>query len=284
MYGKWLPPLISAQAAGIDRLILVVHVLMLVLFIGWGTFFVICLYKFRRQEGRKALYEPVKGTLTKYVEVGVLVSEIIILFLLSMPIWAAYRKVPTDEEFQSDEKFKKPAVNIVVTGQQFKWSAHYPGADGKMGKTDIQYVSEDSNPVGLDPGDTDGKDDLVPPKIGMCVLALPTETPIVIHLRSKDVIHSFFFPVARIKQDAIPGMETPIWFKLESENVEFTTDLTLPDKQVLKVGKYDVACAQLCGKGHSSMNMQVYVMKPDDYQKWLAGAAKEEEFNEGELK
>src|SRR5438034_238227 len=121
LYGKWwLPVDVSTHGAGIDSLINWVHVLMILMFVGWGCFFVYCLVNFRHRDGHKATYAPVKGKITKVIEAGALICELIFLFVLSMPIWAAYRNVPED--------LKNP-VHIQVTAQQFQWNVHYPGTD-----------------------------------------------------------------------------------------------------------------------------------------------------------
>ena len=107
------------------------HWLMFYLFIGWGAFFIISLYKFRASKNKKADYYGVKSHLSSVLEGGVAIVEIIALFGFSYPIWA-YRvnEVPDSRD----------AVNIRVIAQQFAWNIHYPGTDGKFGKTNIDLV------------------------------------------------------------------------------------------------------------------------------------------------
>ncbi|MBK8269668.1 MAG: hypothetical protein IPK83_15780 [Planctomycetes bacterium] len=93
-YGLWSPPMLSEHGDKIDHLISVVHVFMLVLFVGWGLFFAYTLFRFRKREGHRAVYEPVKGKISKYAEVAVGLFEVFLLVGLSMPVWADYKTKP----------------------------------------------------------------------------------------------------------------------------------------------------------------------------------------------
>src|SRR4029078_1597458 len=97
---------------------------------------------------------------------------------------------------------------VRVLRRHFAWKVQYPGADGVFGRPDPKYINAESNPIGLDPDDPAGKDDIVTLK----QIHLPVGKPGLIKLTSKDVIHSFFLPYMRVKQDAIPGMMIPIYF------------------------------------------------------------------------
>src|SRR5205814_207611 len=119
--------------------------------------------------------------------------------------------------------------------------------DGKFGKSDPSLISGD-NPLGVDPEDPSGKDDLVT----VNQLHIPVNRPVIVAVSSKDVIHSFNIPVLRVKQDTIPGQQIPIWF-----------EATAP-------GHFELACAQLCGLGHYRMRADVLVDTPEDYGKWEA--------------
>lgn len=202
-YRNWSPPLISEHGHKIDHLIDVVHMFMLVLFVGWGIFFAYSLTKFRRREGHRAMYEPVKGKISKYAEVGVGFFEVFLLVGLSMPVWADYKEkppAPTDR------------TEIRVIAEQFQWDFHYPGPDGIFGQTKASLI-DPTNPIGLDPESPGAADDLQ----FINEMHLPTGRDIFVRLTSKDVIHSFAIPTMRVKQDAIPGMEIPIWFKVKEE-------------------------------------------------------------------
>ena len=180
---NWLgfPPLATAHGGQIDTMNGWMHVFMLVLFVGWGGFLAYCLIRFRRSRHPVANYTGVVSHSSTYVEVSVLVVEMVFLFAFSIPLWAARvdHKPP-----ESD------ALVVQVTGEQFAWNIHYAGPDGKFGRTDIKLLDLQSNPLGLDRSDPAAKDDVTT----VNQLYLPVNKPIIIKLRSKDVIHSFGVP------------------------------------------------------------------------------------------
>lgn len=236
----WLPPDLSVDGWQVDRLIQVLHVFMALLFVGWGVFFVYCLLKFRARPGHRANPEPIKAAASKYVEIAVALFEVVLLLGFSMPVWA---RVKT--EFPEASK----ALQVRVVAQQFAWNFHYAGPDGVFGKTDTKFMDETANPVGLDPNDSAGADDIVTPE-----LFIPTGKPIVCRLSSKDVIHCFWIPVLRVKQDVVPGMLIPIHFEAKD----------------IGKGEYDITCAQLCGNNHFKMRSRVHIKSPTDFEKWMA--------------
>ncbi len=238
LYGYWTMPDYSAHGAGIDGLIRVVHWFMLLLFVGWGIYFVWVLFKFRAREGHKAVYAPVKASFSKYIEAGVVVFEAFLLFGLSAPIWARYKNDPPKES---------EAVNVRVVAEQFAWNFQYPGKDGKLGRRAAEFVAPD-NLIGLDPNDPDGKDDIVT----VNQFHIPVGKPIITTVSSKDVIHSWNIPVLRVKQDTVPGAQIPVWF------------------QATQTGHFEIACAQLCGLGHYRMRADVLVESQAEFDKFLA--------------
>ena len=138
------------------------------------------------------------------------------------------------------------ALQVEVTGLQFQWEFRYAGPDGKFGRINVKDIDASvGNPVGLDPSDPAGKDDIVAPD-----LYLPVDRPIELMLRSQDVIHSFFVRELRIKQDCVPGLIIPIHF------------------EVNKTGDYEVTCNQLCGLGHYHMHAMMHVMSEADFEQW----------------
>jgi len=236
-YGWWLPVNISTHGGGIDRILGVLHWFMGLLFVGWGVFFIYCLIRFRRRANPKAQYELVHAKASKYVEIAVVIVEAILLVGFSMPVWAHFK-----HEFPAE----KDALVVRVVAEQFAWNVHYPGKDGKFGRTAPRFISS-SNLLGLDPDDPDGKDDIN----AVNQLHFPVNKPVIVHLSTKDVIHSFKIPVMRLTQDAIPGTEVKIWFEAD------------------KTGQFDLACAQLCGLGHYRMRGAVSVDTPEAFAKWM---------------
>lgn len=193
-----LPPDGAVHGAGIDSLITWVHWLMLVLFVGWGIFYVYTLLRFRKSRNPNASYTGVKSHISSYTEVGVLVAEVVLLVGFSIPMWS--NRV---DDFPPE----KDATVVRIVAEQFAWNIHYPGRDGKFGRTAITLIDAD-NPLGLDRTDPDAKDDITT----LNQFNLPVNKPVLIHLSSKDVIHSINFPPYRVKQDAIPGISIPVWF------------------------------------------------------------------------
>jgi cytochrome c oxidase subunit 2 len=138
-------------------------------------------------------------------------------------------------------------IRVEVTGVQFRWYFRYPGPDGRFGRTAAKLVdASEGNPLGLDRSDPVAQDDLI-----SSTLHIPVGRPVEITLRAHDVIHSFFVPNLRFKQDAVPGTDIPL---------RFTAD---------RVGTYDIACAELCGLGHYAMNAKLRVLDAREFSKWL---------------
>jgi cytochrome c oxidase subunit 2 len=246
-----LPALASAHGGQIDSLIGWTHLFMLILFVGWGTFFTYALIRFRRSRHPVASYTGVKSHASAYSEVGVAVIEAVLLFGFAIPIWAArVDSIPPESE----------SLVVQVTGEQFAWNVHYPGADGKFGRTDLKLLDLQSNPLGIDRTDPAAKDDVTT----LNQLYLPVNKPIVVRLRSKDVIHSFGVPELRVKQDAIPGLTIPIWFVPTVTTAEMRTQTGNPEFQ------YEIACAQLCGLGHYRMRGFVTIQTAEEFDKWMA--------------
>ncbi len=249
-----MPAPASAHAGEIDQMIVLVHWLMLVLFVGWGAFFVFVLVKFRKGANPQASYVGAKGKLAKSTEVAVAIIEVVLLVFYAIPAWA---KRVTNFPNGAD------AVIVRVIGQQFAWNVQYPGKDGKFGRTLVNLVSAD-NPIGLDRSDPDAKDDIVT----INQLNLPVGHPVLVHLSTMDVIHSFGLYEMRIKQDAIPGMEMPVWFVPTVTTDDMRAKLKDP------MFNYEITCSQLCGLGHYRMRGFVTVQSDADFQKWLADQTK----------
>ena len=247
-----LPPLAAAHGGQIDHLLGLIHVFMLILFVGWGGFIAYALVRFRRSRHPVANYTGVKSHASNYAEIGVAVVEGILLVGFAIPMWAArVEHIPAASE----------ALLVQVTGEQFAWNVRYAGPDGVFGRTDIKLLDLTSNPLGVDRSDPDAKDDIVT----LNQLYLPVNKPIIVRLRSKDMIHSFGVPEFRVKQDAIPGLTIPIWFIPNVTTAEMRTRTGNPEFQ------YEIACAQLCGLGHYRMRGFVTVQTADEFQKWMDG-------------
>jgi cytochrome c oxidase subunit 2 len=237
-----LPPQAATHAPDIDQMIGLVHWLMFVLFVGWGAFFIYVLARFRKKANPVADYEGAHGKLSKGLEVLIVVAEMVLLVFYAIPAWATrVRDLPAESE----------ATVVRIVAEQFAWNVHYPGPDGKFGRTDVRRIAAE-NPIGLDRSDPDAKDDITT----INQLNLPVDKPVLVHLSSKDVIHSFGLFEMRVKQDVVPGLDIPVWF--------------IPNK----VGETEIACSQLCGLGHYRMRGFVSIKTDAAYKAWLADEEK----------
>jgi cytochrome c oxidase subunit 2 len=256
---EWLglPALASAHGGQIDSLIGWIHIFMLILFVGWGAFFLYCIIRFRQSRNPVADYRGVTSHNSTYLEVGVAVVEGVLLIGFAIPLWAARVDArPSESE----------ALVVQVTGEQFAWNVHYPGADRVFGRTDVKLLDLQSNPLGLDRTDPAAKDDVTT----VNQLNIPVNRPIIVRLRSKDVIHSFGVPEFRVKQDAIPGLTIPIWF------IPTVTTADMRNQTGNPAFQYEIACAQLCGLGHARMRGFVTVQGAEEFQKWMDEASAEQ--------
>jgi cytochrome c oxidase subunit 2 len=214
MLNWWLPENVSTFGVEIDWLFHLIYAITAITGILVFAALIAFLVIYRDRPGRRARYTH--GNTTLEIVWTIVPSLIlVVLTFLSVPAWSKIKMTqpPTD-------------VIIQVTAKQFNWQVAYPGADGKFGTEDDKKFLDEMH--------------------------VPVNKPIRVILKSQDVIHSFFVPNFRIKQDAVPGREIIAWF-----------DATKP-------GKYEWPCAELCGFGHSGMKGWVYVHTAEDYAKWAA--------------
>jgi cytochrome c oxidase subunit 2 len=234
-----LPVLASEHGQQVDNLIVYVHWLMMVLFVGWLAYFCYALFRFHRSRNPKADYLGVRNHASNYVEVVVALVEAVLLIFVAVPLWA---------KSVGDMPDEKKSTVIQIVAQQFDWNVRYPGKDGIFGKQDMKLVTSE-NTFGVDPSDPNGKDDVQT----MTQIHVVVDKPVIAFISSKDVIHSFKVIAMRVTQDAIPGMRIPIHFT------------------PTKIGKYQINCAQLCGQGHASMSRGMLIVESqEDFDKWLA--------------
>ncbi len=234
-----LPPNASEHGYMIDQMLEFAHWFMLLLFVGWTTFFLFTIIRFHRSRHPKADYYGVKTKASTHIEFMVVLVDVLLLLGFALPLWG--KRV---SDFP-----KNNAVTIRVVGQQFIWNFRYPGPDGKFGRSDASFVTS-SNDLGIDPNDPAGKDDIVSKN----ELHLPFNRDIILEISSKDVIHSLSLQSMRIGQDAIPGSMSPIWFK------------------PVRAGTYEIICGQLCGLGHYNMRATMIVESQEDYDNFIKEA------------
>jgi cytochrome c oxidase subunit II len=234
-----LPVLASETGVGVNQLVTFIHLLMIALFIGWFIYFAYTLWRFNQRRNPRGDYQGVKNHASSYIEVTVAGIEALLLIFVAIPVWA--RNV---DAFPKESE----ATVVHVAAQQFAWNARYAGPDGVFGKQAMELVAAD-NPFGVDHSDPKSKDDVQV----LNEIHVPVNKPVIAHISSKDVIHSFKVLTMRVGQDAIPGMRVPIWFT--------------PNKE----GRHQIYCAQLCGNGHAAMAAGVIVVENQKaYEEWLA--------------
>ena len=260
-------PLLASQHGGkIDTLIILIHILMFVLFIGWGTFITYTLIRFRKSKNPKANYHGVTGHANSYVEFAVAIIEAVLLIGISIPFWAT----KIDAMPASDTN----PFEVRVVAQQFAWNIHYAGPDGIFGQSNVNLVNEQTNPIGLDREDPYAQDDITT----INQLYLPKGRPVIVHLSSKDVIHSFGLTEFRVKQDIIPGMSIPTSF------VPTMTTAEMREIRGNETVNFEISCAQLCGLGHYRMRGFLTILEDDEFESWLAEQVEElqgeEEFDD----
>jgi cytochrome c oxidase subunit II len=209
----WLPHNISTYGADIDWLFSLIQWITGVIFLGVMGALLAFVVKYRHREGRRATYTH-GSTALEVLWTIVPAIILIVLFMLSQSIWWSIKGSVPDSNFQ-----------VHVTAKQFNWEVTYPGPDGQFG-TDDDLTLENE-------------------------LHVPINTVVVVTLQSMDVIHSFFLPNLRLKQDAVPGREIRAWF------------------EATEPGRYELPCAELCGFGHSGMLGYLTVYSPEDYSKWV---------------
>lgn len=232
-----LPAQASAHAAEVDQMMVLLHWVMAILFVIWAAFFIYTLVRFRQGANPKADYAGVKSHTSSYLEIAVAVVEAVLLVGFAIPAWATrINAFPLESD----------STVVRVVAKQFEWQAQYPGRDGRFGRTRLDLITP-TNTLGLDRSDPDGRDDIAT----INQLYLPLGKPVLVRLSSQDVIHSFSIVQMRVKQDAIPGMEIPVWW------------------EPTVAGNYEINCSQLCGLSHYRMRGAVTVMQPNEFQEWL---------------
>ena len=239
----------SEHGKEIDHMLNFCHWFMLLLFVGWGSFFLYTIWRFRKSRNPRADYHGVRNHVSTHIEASVVIIEAVILMGFALPLWGKrVNEIPVGE--QAD------ALKIRAIGYQFGWYFHYAGADGKFGRQHTRFI-HGANVLGLDPTDPDGDDDIV---VADGQMHLINHKATVVRVTSRDVIHGFALHQMRIQQDAIPGTETPQWFRPVS------------------TGEWQIICAQLCGAGHSTMQAKYVVEEQKDFDEWFKG---QKEFTQG---
>ena len=205
-------------------------------FVAVESLLVIFLVRYRQRPGRRAAYTH-GNSLIEIIWTVIPALILVWLAFFNQRIWAQVRGTPPPADLE-----------VEITGEQFAWNIRYPGTDGTFGRTDRALVDQVTNPIGLDRSDPKAADDVVT----LNQLHLPIDQTVLIYLKSKDVIHSFFVPQFRFKQDAVPGITGRVWVR------------------PVKTGQMEIACAELCGLGHYRMRGFLTIEPAETFTTWLA--------------
>jgi len=230
----WTP--IASNWAYIDQTLIITFWITGIAFVAVVGFMAWCVFRYRHRAGHSAHYEPENKRLEIWLTVATALG-VAAMLAPGLFVWSQFVTVPKD------------ATEIEVIGRQWQWSFRLPGKDGKLGTSDVRLIS-DSNPLGLNPDDPAGRDDVV---IEGDDLHLPIGRPVKVLLRAIDVLHDFYVPQFRSKMDMIPGSITYFWFT------------------PTRTGHFEALCAELCGVGHPMMRGGVLVQTEAEYQAWLQG-------------
>jgi cytochrome c oxidase subunit 2 len=210
-----LPDGVTTYAASVDFLYYVILVITGIAFVIVEVGLIWFIIKYRARPGRKAHYTH--GSMkAEVVWTAIPAVTVVILGIMSGGVW---------NHIRGRDSVPAGAIEIGVAAKQFEWNVTYAGPDGMLGTAD-DFTRRN-------------------------LLRVPVDTPVVVNLTSEDVIHSLFIPNFRVKQDAVPGMTSRIWF------------------EVMRAGEYSLACAELCGNGHTTMDAQVQAISMTEYTSWL---------------
>jgi cytochrome c oxidase subunit II len=212
----WLPPAASTFAGPIDTLFLAILIITGIACVLVEVGLVVFIVRYRARPGRKAFYTH-GSTRAEVIWTAIPAVTMVALGLISNHYWVLMK----------DKKSVPPnAVQVGVHGKQFEWQVTYGGPDGALGTSDDFTIRNQ--------------------------LHIVVNQPVAVLLTAEDVIHSFFVPEFRVKQDAVPGMNITAWF------------------EPTQTGEYEIGCAELCGMGHYKMRGRVFVHTADEFNAWMA--------------
>lgn len=205
-------------------------------------------WRYQYKNGRRATYYPENHKL----ELLWTVVPAIVMAVMVFTGWQAWRDIMSEAP--------EGAQEVELVGKQFNWIARYPGIDNnKLGAFNYKLI-DNNNETGIDYSDEASFDDFT----STTELHVPVGKPVLIKIRARDVLHSVFIPHMRVKMDAVPGMPTRFWFKPEKTTEEMRNESGNQNF------KYEIACTEVCGRGHFSMKINLVVEDQDTWNKWCA--------------
>ena len=219
-WGLWFPPIVSSYGGSIDRLFYVILWMVTVTFVGTEALLVWFVFRYSKKDPTRSVFTHGNHTL-EMVWTAIPAVLLVIVAISQMEAWTTVKmNFPADGPYTTE----KPLMEVYAS--QFDWRVRYPDPQGNFQGADVIEVPYD--------------------------ITVPEDTKVVFRLKSRDVLHSFFVPTFRLKQDAVPGMDIPVWF------------------EATESGSYDLICAELCGWGHYKMAGKIHVLPRDEFDTWLA--------------
>ena len=243
-YRIWFPEDVSRWGYKQDELFMFILYLTGVVFVATEGVLFWFLWKYSKKDASREVQHTHGNHSLEVVWTILPAATLLFIAIFQLNAWADFKvrrpMLPGPDGIDGTADDVPQPSTLEVRGRQFEWRLRYPGKDGKL------YTEDDLFTVNE--------------------IVIPVGETIIVDLKSEDVLHSFFIPSMRVKQDAVPGMKIPVWFK------------------PMKTGSYDLACAELCGWGHYKMKGLIRVVTPEEYDDWKKTLAAENEATGRELK
>lgn len=226
-YGWWFPEYASTYADEIDNLFYIIMWMVAITFVGTEVLLVWTMLVYTGKQDTPATYTHGNHAV-ELIWTAIPAGLLVFIAFSQMAAWNEVKMQMPEGAATPEHPYTIDEPMMEVWASQFDWRAYYPNEAGEFTGPGVVSTPYD--------------------------IYVPVDTRVVFRLRSRDVLHSFFVPVFRLKQDAVPGMSIPVWF------------------EATKVGSYDLICAELCGWGHYKMAGRVHVLSREDYAAWLKDA------------
>ena len=251
-FEDFLPPAASEHGIQTDNLFWTTMTVITLMFIITNIGLFWFAFRYRYNEDRKASFFHDNARLEVFWTIVPAVIMALLVFF-GWKVWHNIMEVAPPEE----------AIEVEIMGKQFAWQVRYPGKDGVLGDYDYRLIDDAAgNEFGINFENPASEDDFIARE-----MHIPVGQPVLLKIRARDVLHSVFAPHFRLKMDAVPGMPTQFFFTPTKTTAEMRTELGNPKFN------YEIACTEICGRGHFAMKYIIVVEDEDDYKKWYAEQA-----------
>ncbi|OON69175.1 cytochrome c oxidase subunit II [Hymenobacter sp. CRA2] len=245
-FDKMNPPIASVHGLHTEKLFWTTMIIIGIVFVLTQVALFVYSYKYQYREGRRAFFYSHNNK----IEVIWTVIPAIVMAGLVFGGWKEWSNIMGPAP--------KDAVEVEIMGKQFNFLVRYPGRDQKLGRINYRLIDA-TNEFGFDLNDQRGLDDFTASEVHV-----PKGHPVLLHIRSRDVLHAVYAPHFRVQMYAVPGMPTKFWFIPTKSTDEMRAQTGNPNFN------YEIACNQICGRGHFAMKANIIVDEPDDYIAWYA--------------